>query len=196
MSSTINQNSKFSSSAYSLQRFYCYYPIKCQCCAYIEVLPSVALIRCPFYIGATLAFNGLNSTYRYFLLNILSQSTISQCSKLKSCKKLVKLDHPDEVFIIIILFYQIFRFKTSHPKMFLKISQNSQENTATLLKKRFHHRYFLVNFVKFLITHLLQKTSGDWFCGLSSMLRIFTNSYINGVYVNYPHSFNFESFFM
>ena len=173
MSSTINQNSKFSSSAYSLQRFYCYYPIKCQCCAYIEVLPSVALIRCPFYIGATLAFNGLNSTYRYFLLNILSQSTVSQCrKKLKSCKRLVNFlisnnyklsrdyhDHPDKAFIIIIFFYQIFRFKSSHPKVFCgkgvfkKIAKLTwKHRPATLLKKRFHHRYFLVNFVKFLRT--------------------------------------------
>ena len=96
------------------------------------MLPSVALVCCPFYTGATLAFNGLNSTYRYFLLNILSQSTVSQCrKKLKSCKRLVNFlisnnyklsrdyhDHPDKAFIIIIFFYQIFRFKSSHPKVF------------------------------------------------------------------------------
>ena len=56
--------------------------------------------------------------------------------------------------------------------MFLKISQNSQENTyarvspvssslrpAILLKKRLWHRCFPVNFVKFLITPFLQNTS-------------------------------------
>ena len=50
--------------------------------------------------------------------------------------------------------------RCSVKKVFLKISQNSQENTcarkrlrpATLLKKRTWHRCFPVNFVKFLIT--------------------------------------------
>ena len=59
------------------------------------------------------------------------------------------------------------------PEVFLDISQNSQENTcvsvsflmkkglrpATLLK-RLRHRYFPVNFAKFLITPFLQNTSG------------------------------------
>ena len=47
----------------------------------------------------------------------------------------------------------------SAKKVFLEISQNSQENTyaslspATLFKKRLWHRCFPVNFVKFLRTH-------------------------------------------
>ena len=60
-------------------------------------------------------------------------------------------------------------------KVFLKISQNSQQNTyariysfnkvtglrpATLLKKRRWHRCFPVNFAKFLRTFFLQTTSG------------------------------------
>ena len=58
-------------------------------------------------------------------------------------------------------------------KVFLKISQNSQENTCTrvssrlrsttLLKKRLWHRCFPVNFVKFLRTPFLQNTSGGCF---------------------------------
>ena len=57
--------------------------------------------------------------------------------------------------------------------VFLEISQNSQENTcsrvsfnkvaglrsATLIKKRFWHRCFPVNFAEFLRTHFLQNTS-------------------------------------
>ena len=58
-------------------------------------------------------------------------------------------------------------FRSSRPevfckKMFLKISQSSQENTCarvsfliTLLKKRLWHRCFPVNFVKFLRTPFL-----------------------------------------
>ena len=60
-------------------------------------------------------------------------------------------------------------------KVFLEISQNSQENTcarvsflvklqaasATLLKKRLWHRCFPVTFVKFLRTPFLQNTSGQ-----------------------------------
>ena len=56
-------------------------------------------------------------------------------------------------------------------KVFLEISQNSQENTCTrvsfliklqvsaLLKKRFWHMCFPANFVKFLGTPFLQNTS-------------------------------------
>ena len=40
-------------------------------------------------------------------------------------------------------------------KVFLEISQNSQENSATLFKKRLWHRCFPVNFMKFLRTPLL-----------------------------------------
>ena len=65
-------------------------------------------------------------------------------------------------------------FRSSHgrcsmKKIFLKISQNSQENTcarvrpATLLKKRLWHRCFPVNFAKVLRTSFLQNTSGSLF---------------------------------
>ena len=65
-----------------------------------------------------------------------------------------------------------------YKKVFLEISQNSQENTcaevsfliklqvsrlATLLKKRLWHRSFPVNFAKFLRTTFLQNTSGGCF---------------------------------
>ena len=57
-------------------------------------------------------------------------------------------------------------------KVFLEISQNSQENTCARVScltklQRLWHRCFPVNFAKFLRTRLLQKTSGrlllsDW----------------------------------
>ena len=53
-------------------------------------------------------------------------------------------------------------------KVFLEISQNSQENTCVsflikLLRKRLWHRRFSVNFAKFLRTRFLQNTSGRLF---------------------------------
>ena len=61
--------------------------------------------------------------------------------------------------------------RCSVKKVFLEISQNSQENTCarvsfliTLLKKRLWHRCFPVNFAKFLRTPFLQNTSGGCFC--------------------------------
>ena len=53
--------------------------------------------------------------------------------------------------------------RCSVKKMFLKVLQNWQENTwsesrpATLVKKRLWHRYFPVNFTKFLRTPFLTK---------------------------------------
>ena len=73
--------------------------------------------------------------------------------------------------------------RCSVKKVFLEISQNSQENTcasvsfliklqavpATLLKKRPWHRCFPVNFLKFLQEHLFtQNTSGGCFWGSRS----------------------------
>ena len=57
-------------------------------------------------------------------------------------------------------------------KVFLKISQISQENTcvgvsfrpATLFKKRLQHWCFPVKFPKFLKTTILKNTAKDWFC--------------------------------
>ena len=49
-------------------------------------------------------------------------------------------------------------------KMFLKISQNSKENTCAsvsfLIKKGLWHRCFPVNFAKYLRTPFLKNTSG------------------------------------
>ena len=48
-------------------------------------------------------------------------------------------------------------------KLFLEISQTSQENTCarfSFLKKRLWHRCFPVNFAKFLRTSFLQNTFG------------------------------------
>ena len=57
-------------------------------------------------------------------------------------------------------------------KMFLKMSQNSQENTfagaSFLFKKRLWHRCFLVSFTKFLTTPFLWNTSGG--CFLNSLM--------------------------
>ena len=57
-------------------------------------------------------------------------------------------------------------------KVFLEISQNSQEKTCArvsflikFLKKRFWHRCFTVSFAKFLRTPFLQNISGGCFCG-------------------------------
>ena len=73
--------------------------------------------------------------------------------------------------------------------MFFEISQNSQENTcaslfffflrpATLLKSRFRHRCFPVNFVKFLRTSFLQNTSWrlfpTWWQGLILIILMFS----------------------
>ena len=64
-------------------------------------------------------------------------------------------------------------------KVFLKISQNSQENTfarvspATLLKKRLWRRCFPVNFVEFLRTLFLYNTSGGCFCLLEIQCSVF-----------------------
>ena len=54
-------------------------------------------------------------------------------------------------------------------KVFLKVSQNLQENTCarvSFLKKRLWHRCSPANFAKFLRTSFLQNISGDCFCKL------------------------------
>ena len=54
--------------------------------------------------------------------------------------------------------------RCSVKKMFLKILQNSQENTCTrvsLLKKRLWHWCFPVNFVKYLRTHFYKSGEID-----------------------------------
>ena len=85
------------------------------------------------------------------LLNLFMWSLISSFSKLP-------------IYILIFQLSESVVQRCSVKKVFLEISQNSQENTcarvsfliklqvrpATLLKKRLWHRRFLVNFVKFL----------------------------------------------
>ena len=59
--------------------------------------------------------------------------------------------------------------RCSVKKVFLEISQNSQENTSakvSLLKRRFWHRCFPVNFVKFLEHLFLRNAFGGCFCQL------------------------------
>ena len=86
--------------------------------------------------------------------------------------------------------------KSSHQtcfvnKVFLEISQNSQENTcardsfliklqaapATLLKKSLWHRCFRVNFAKFLRTPFLQNTSGRLLLKQTHLLKVFLFSF-------------------
>ena len=73
--------------------------------------------------------------------------------------------------------------------MFLKILQNSQENicvgvsflikfTATLLKKRFWHRCFPVNFKKLLTTHFYRTPPGECFWGFWVIFTSFLFSFI------------------
>ena len=79
--------------------------------------------------------------------------------------------------------------RCSVKKVFLEISQNSQENTcarvsfliklqdsglrtATLLKKRLWHRCFPVNFVKFLRTPFLQNTSSGCFSNFTLYFNV------------------------
>ena len=69
-------------------------------------------------------------------------------------------------------------------KVFLEISQNSQENTCgrvsflitlpeTLLRKRLWHKRFPVNFAKFLRTSILQNTSGRLLLYFNIFSRVF-----------------------
>ena len=81
--------------------------------------------------------------------------------------------------------------RCSVKKVFLEISQNSQENTCTgvsfliklqalgltLLKKRLWHRFFPVNFVKFLRT--LYFTEYLWWLLLETLLWCSSISYLN-----------------
>ena len=60
--------------------------------------------------------------------------------------------------------------------MLLKISQNSQETAATLLKKRFWHRCFPVNFEKFLRKTFLQNTFGGCFFRKNSTDQLLQSS--------------------
>ena len=77
-------------------------------------------------------------------------------------------------------------FRNSHrrssiKKIFLKLSQNSQENTCfgvsiliklqteILLKKRIQNRCCPVNFAKFLGTSFFRRPLGDCFCHLKSV---------------------------
>ena len=64
-------------------------------------------------------------------------------------------------------------WKCSVGKVFLEISQNSQENTCAIVSffnkvAGFWHRCFAVNFAKFLRTPFLQNTYGDCFSKVNS----------------------------
>ena len=68
-------------------------------------------------------------------------------------------------------------------KMYLKISQNFQENsgvatdqTATLSNKRLRHRCFPVNFAKFLGTAFLQNTSSDCLFNFYASVTLILNA--------------------
>ena len=90
--------------------------------------------------------------------------------------------------------------------MFLEISQNSQENTCArvyflikllarpgTLKKRLCHKFFPVNFVKYLRTPFLENTSGR-------LLLIILNNHVNieltdpGKYPDLCHTSKMELF--
>ena len=89
-------------------------------------------------------------------------------------------------------------------KVFLEISENSQENTcakvkampATLSKKRLWHRYFSINFAKFLRTRFLQNTSGRLLLPVNRIhkLSIFEKSSILDVYHCFQKKCNFMNF--
>ena len=76
-------------------------------------------------------------------------------------------------FIYMCILSEAVAQRCSVKKVFLEISQNSQENTcardsfliepATLLKKDLWYRYFPVNFAKFLRTPFFRETSGGCF---------------------------------
>ena len=92
-------------------------------------------------------------------------------------------------------------------KLFLEISQNSQESpcvkvsflikllarSATLLKRRLWHRCFSVNFGKFLVTTFLQNTSDGCFWRRSRLIaslrdyikRLRRNLRVNCVIISY-----------
>ena len=81
--------------------------------------------------------------------------------------------------------------RCSIKKVFLEVSQNSQENTcvrdsfliklqtwpATLLKKGLWHKCFPVNFARFLSTPFLQNSPGGCFCKLQVNKRKFFHTY-------------------
>ena len=55
------------------------------------------------------------------------------------------------------------KFAGKHQWPSLLFNKVTGPKPATLLKKRLWHRFFLVNFAKFLRTPFLQKTSGGCF---------------------------------
>ena len=88
-------------------------------------------------------------------------------------------------------------------KVFLEISQNSQENTcaslflnkvaglkpATFLKKRLWHRSFPVNFEKFLRAPFLQNTFGRLNSESPNFLTIFTKYPLSSFTISIHQSF-------
>ena len=75
--------------------------------------------------------------------------------------------HKNKIFLLVR--QEAVAMRCSVKKVFLEISQNSQENTCakvSLLKRRFWHRCFPVNFVKFLEHLFLRNAFGGCFCQL------------------------------
>ena len=104
-----------------------------------------------FSIDVSYLFPVLNMTWDWFHAFTLFNSIFSFCMSLEA-----------------------FTHRCSAKKVFLEISQNSQENTCARasFKKRVWHRCFPVNFVIFLRTPFLQKTSWRLLLCLISMFRI------------------------
>ena len=77
--------------------------------------------------------------------------------------------------------HYLWNSRSSPPETFLKISQNSQENACAraLLKKKTWHRYFTVNFVKFLRTPIFAE---DFWCLL--LVNLLIAICPNTVYLN------------
>ena len=73
-------------------------------------------------------------------------------------------------------------------KVFLEVSQNSQEKTCAkvslLLKKRLWHRCFPVNFVKFLRTPFLQNSSGRLLLPFATVALNYSNIYLYNIYLD------------
>ena len=95
--------------------------------------------------------------------------------------------------------YRSSHHRCSVKKVFLEISQKSQENTcsrvsfliklkayATLLKERLCHRCFPVNFVEFLRIPFSQNRSGRL------LFKFLSDIYAHNFSDDYVHSFNFE----
>ena len=102
------------------------------------------------------------------LFSFFSSSLLAFWSVLLTCFTYLKMKW--QIYVgwllcnVIILIFRSSHQSCSIKKMFLEVSQNSQENICArvsfLIKKRLWHRCFPTNFAKFLRTPFLQNTSG------------------------------------